>query len=69
MRRLAIMTGVLALSAPSAVAQASIWTSDPNHSKVDFAITHMSISKVHGRFGNVAATIRHDQSDITKSSV
>ena len=29
----------------------------------------MSISKVHGRFGNVNATIQYNEADITKSSV
>ncbi len=57
MKRLAILTGILALAAPLAFAQTSTWVSDPNHSEVDFTITHMSISKVHGRFGNVNATI------------
>jgi len=69
MKRFAISTGLLVLAAPLALAQTSTWTSDPNHSEVDFAITHMSISKVHGRFGNVNATIQYDPSDISKSSV
>jgi polyisoprenoid-binding protein YceI len=69
MKPLALAFGLIALAAPLAVAQASTWTSDPNHSEVDFAITHMSVSKVHGRFGNVAATIQYDNADITRSSV
>lgn len=69
MKRFAALTGILALTAPLAFAQATTWVSDPNHSEVDFAITHMSISKVHGRFGNVAATIQYDPADVTKSSV
>jgi len=60
---------LLAMAAPLAVAQTSTWVSDPNHSEVDFAITHMSVSKVHGRFGDVNATIRYDEADISKSSV
>ncbi len=69
MNRLALVSGVLALAAPFALAQTSTWVSDPNHSEVDFAITHMSISKVHGLFGNVNATIQYNETDITKSSV
>jgi polyisoprenoid-binding protein YceI len=69
MRRRAILISTLALAAQFASAQTSTWISDANHSEVDFAITHMSISKVHGRFGGVAATIQYDESDITKSSV
>jgi polyisoprenoid-binding protein YceI len=69
MKRLAIVSGILALAAPLALAQTSTWVSDPNHSEVDFAITHMSISTVHGRFGNVAATLVLNQADITRSTV
>jgi polyisoprenoid-binding protein YceI len=69
MRRLAILTGVLALAAPLALAQTSTWVSDPNHSEVDFSISHMSVSKVHGRFGAVNATIVYNEADVTKSTV
>jgi polyisoprenoid-binding protein YceI len=69
MKRLAFVTGILALAAPLALAQTSTWTSDPAHSEVDFSITHMSVSKVHGRFGKVAATITFNDADITKSTV
>ncbi len=69
MKRLAMITGILALAAPLALAQTSTWVSDPNHSEVDFTITHMSISKVHGRFGNVKATIVYNEADVTKSTV
>jgi polyisoprenoid-binding protein YceI len=69
MKRLAILIGILALAAPLAFAQTSTWVSDPNHSEVDFAISHMSIAKVHGRFGGVNATIQLNEADVTKSSV
>jgi polyisoprenoid-binding protein YceI len=69
MKRLAILTGILALATPLALAQTSTWVSDPNHSEVDFSIVHMSVSNVHGRFGNVKATIVLNDADITKSTV
>ena len=69
MKRLAIMTGILALAAPLALAQSSTWTSDPAHSEVDFTITHLSVSNIHGRCGNVAATIIYNEADVTKSTV
>jgi len=67
--RLAFVTGILALAAPLALAQASTWTSDPQHSEVDFSIKHLTISNVHGRFGKVAATLHLNETDIAKSSV
>ena len=69
MKRLALVTGILALAAPLALAQTSTWVSDPNHSEVDFSITHGGVSNVHGRFGNVAATLVYNEADVTKSTV
>jgi len=69
MKRLAMISGILALAAPLAIAQSSTWVSDQNHSEVDFSITHLSISNVHGRFGKVAATLVIDPADVTKSTV
>ena len=69
MKRLAIVTGILALAAPLAMAQYSTWTSDPAHSEVDFSIRHGGVSNVHGRFGGVAATLVFNEADVTKSTV
>lgn len=69
MKRLAILVGIVALAAPLALAQTTTWVSDPNHSEVDFSIVHMSVSKVHGRFGNVKATIVYNEADVAKSTV
>lgn len=69
MKRLAFVTGILALAAPLATAQYSTWTSDPAHSEVNFSIRHMSVSNVHGQFGKVAATILLNEADIAKSTV
>ena len=68
MKRLAILIGILALAAPLALAQTT-WVSDPNHSEIDFTIIHMSVSKIHGHFGNVKATIVYNDADVTKSTV
>jgi len=69
MKRLALVTGILALAAPMALAQYSTWASDPAHSEVDFSIIHGGVSNVHGRFGNVAATLVYNEADVTKSTV
>jgi len=69
MKRLAFVTAILALAAPLALAQTSTWTSDPNHSEVDFSISHLTVSNIHGRFGHVAATIAYNEADVTKSTV
>jgi polyisoprenoid-binding protein YceI len=69
MKRLAILTGILALAAPLAMAQTSNWSIDPAHSAVNFSIRHMSISNVHGHFGKVTGAIVLNEADITRSTV
>ena len=69
MKRLALLSGILALAAPLAVAQTSTWVPDKAHSEVDFSILHMSLSKVHGRFGISGGTIAMNDADVTKSTV
>jgi polyisoprenoid-binding protein YceI len=69
MKRLAIMSGILALAAPLALAQTSAWATDPAHSEVDFSIKHMSVSNVHGRIGGVVGTLVFNEADVTKSTV
>ena len=68
MKHLAIMTGVLALAAPLALAQTSAWTTDPAHCEVDFSIRHGGVSNVHGRIGGVKGTLVYNEADITKST-
>jgi len=69
MKRLTLVSSILALAAPLAMAQATNWVSDSHHSEVDFTITHLTISNVHGRFGKVDATLVYNQADVTKSTV
>lgn len=42
---------------------------DPAHSIIGFAIRHLEINWVEGRFKDFTGTIRYDDKDITKSSV
>jgi polyisoprenoid-binding protein YceI len=45
------------------------WTIDPAHSHAEFAIRHLMISTVKGRFGIVKGTVRLDEADIARSEV
>jgi polyisoprenoid-binding protein YceI len=69
MKRLAILSGILALAAPLAMAQTSAWATDPAHSEVDFSIRHGGVSNVHGRIGGVKGTLVYNEADVTKSTV
>ena len=67
--RLAIIAAILAIFAPFAFSQSTNWTFDSAHSSVEFSITHMGLSHVHGHFGKVSGAIILNSADVSKSSV
>lgn len=69
MKRFALLSGMIALAAPLALAQTSTWVPDKAHSEVDFSVLHMSLAKVNGRLGNISGTVTMDDADVTKSAV
>lgn len=56
-------------SSTATAAPAVTWQIDPSHTLVEFAVRHMMVSTVKGRFGRVAGTIVLDDADLTRSSV
>ena len=69
MKRLALVALALLLAAPLAFTQSTIWAFDAGHSGVEFTISHMAVSKVHGHFGITSGSIVLDPADPAKSSV
>jgi len=59
------MTSAAVLS-PTAV---GTWNVDPVHSSVEFAVKHMMISNVKGRFRSFEGTVQLDEANPTASSV
>jgi polyisoprenoid-binding protein YceI len=47
----------------------STWQIDPMHSLVEFAVRHMMIATVKGRFAALSGTIKLHEADMTRSSV
>jgi polyisoprenoid-binding protein YceI len=45
------------------------WTIDPSHSTVGFAVKHMMISTVRGRFANFTGTVALDEANPANSSL
>ncbi len=45
------------------------WQIDPSHSNVEFAVRHLMISTVKGRFGQVTGTLNTDENDPKKFSL
>lgn len=69
MKRLALTLGAMAMVFPMSTPAQTSWTPDKAHSEVDFSILHMSLSKVHGRFGLSGGQISWNEADVTKSTV
>ena len=63
-----VFTAVFLLAVP-ALAPASTWNIDPEHSAVEFKVRHLMVSNVKGVFGKVAGVVTVDDKDLTKSSV
>ena len=50
-------------------AQAPGWQIDPDHTRVQFAVSHMRTSTVRGRFNKTAGTVKWDGRDFASASV
>jgi polyisoprenoid-binding protein YceI len=68
MRKLLGLT-LAVLSFYGAAAAADEFKIDPNHSSMNFAVAHMGVSTVVGRFTSFDGKILFDDKDISKSSV
>lgn len=53
----------------SVVPAPTTWKIDTSHAHAEFAVRHLMISTVKGRFGDVQGVVRFDDSDLPKSSV
>ena len=47
----------------------STWNIDPTHVEAGFAVKHLMISTVRGRFGAVSGTVRYDETEPSRSTV
>ena len=64
-----VVVGAFICGHRSVYAQTSIWKIDSTHSSVNFEITHMAVSHVHGSLTNVNGVVELNDKDIAKSSV
>ena len=64
-----IVVGAFICEHGSIYAQTSTWKIDSAHSSVNFEITHMAVSHVHGSLTNVNGVVELNDKDIAKSSV
>lgn len=67
-RFIASISAIIALALP-ALALASTWSIDPEHSNIGFKVRHLMVSNVKGSFDKYTATVDIDDKDITKSKV
>ena len=64
-----IVAGASICGHGSGYAQTSTWKIDPAHSSVNFEISHLAVSHVHGSLTNVSGVVELNDKDLTKSSV
>jgi polyisoprenoid-binding protein YceI len=57
------------MSTATATSTRTTWKIDPAHSHVEFAVRHLMITTVRGRFGDVQGTVVTDDTDPTKAEV
>ncbi len=50
-------------------ASTTVWTVDPAHAELAFAVRHLMINNVRGRFGKVEGTATVDNADLNKSTI
>ena len=67
-RLLASITTIIALSLP-ALASATTWNIDPDHSNIGFKVRHLMVSNVKGSFEKNSGVVDINDKDITKSKV
>jgi len=67
-RLLASIAAIIALSLP-AMAFATTWNIDPDHSNVGFKVRHLMVSNVKGSFDKHTGVVDINDKDITKSKV
>ena len=59
----------MSTAAATATPTRTTWNIDPTHSQVEFAVRHLMISTVRGRFADVKGTVVTDESDPSKAEV
>ena len=67
-KMIASLAAIAALSLP-ALAFASTWNIDPDHSNVGFKVRHLMVSNVKGSFEKHSGVVDINDKDITKSKV
>ena len=63
-----VVLAVSALCVPAAV-PATTYETDSNHSTIAFAVRHILINTVRGKFKELSGVIQLEESDFTKSAV
>jgi polyisoprenoid-binding protein YceI len=59
----------LVFAASPLYGQATVWQIDPDHTSAQFAVSHLTVSTVHGRFNKTTGTVTWDGKDFSAASV
>ncbi len=63
-----VVLAIVLLLAPAA-ASASTWNIDPEHSNIQFKVSHLGLVDVKGTFNKYQGTVNLDEKNLAKSSV
>src|SRR6478672_6853012 len=50
-------------------ASTTVWTVDPAHAELAFAVRHLMINNLRGRFGKIQGTVTVDDADLNRSKI
>jgi polyisoprenoid-binding protein YceI len=66
--RFAFVLALVLMAVPLS-AQSTVWQIDPLHTSSQFAVSHMTVSTVRGRFNKTTGTVTWDGKDLSAASV
>lgn len=69
MNKKIFILGFAIIFALSAVASASTWEADKEHTSIGFKVKHLMISKVYGNFDDFTINLEYNEGDVPRSTL
>jgi len=69
MKKYFVLTAIILMCSLLSNAQTKVWTNDPSHSRLGFAIKHLTISEVDGDFTDFSIKVTTSEADYSDAKV
>ncbi len=69
MKKISLLLALIAVFVTFNVNAQTVWKQDPNHSKLGFVVTHLSIADVTGYFTSFDVTVTSSQADFSDAVI